>query len=80
MVRKEKVFIALVLVLALVIVVADVAISADAVRPSPGTRPHSFQFNHHDMVQPQAGCRCCNFVGRIPNLRCGKVCCVDGCC
>ncbi|EEF37355.1 conserved hypothetical protein [Ricinus communis] len=69
MVRKEKLFIALTWFL----VVMSIAICANA---TAGPR---LQTSEH-MVQPQAGCRCCFFIGRIPNIRCGNVCCEDGCC
>ncbi|KAJ8761039.1 hypothetical protein K2173_025746 [Erythroxylum novogranatense] len=64
MVRKATLLIALTWLL----VVASISISASA---TAGARMKLTE----DLVYPQAGCRCCYFVGKIPNLRCGKVCC-----
>ncbi|CAI0550303.1 unnamed protein product [Linum tenue] len=71
MVRKEKKLFIAFTWLMVVLIVAAIGVNA-----MPATRQQSFEH----LVQPQAGCRCCNFVGRVPNLRCGGVCCVDGCC
>ncbi|EEF37356.1 conserved hypothetical protein [Ricinus communis] len=69
MVRKEKLFIALTWFL----VVMSVAICANA---TAGPR---LQASDEHMELP-AGCRCCYFIGQIPYMRCGMVCCQDGCC
>ncbi|OAY43476.1 hypothetical protein MANES_08G073500v8 [Manihot esculenta] len=62
----------LVIALTWLLVVASIVMCANA---TAGPRLQTFEH----MVHPQ-GCRCCFFVGRVPNLRCGKVCCGDNCC
>ncbi|KAK4588714.1 hypothetical protein RGQ29_019646 [Quercus rubra] len=67
MVRKEK----LVIALAWLLLMATIIMSANAMA---GARLNKFEY----MVHPQ-GCRCCWFIWK-PVIRCGKVCCEDGCC
>ncbi|KAG2688724.1 hypothetical protein I3843_09G108800 [Carya illinoinensis] len=68
MVRKEK----LVIAVAWLLVMASIIMSANA---TVGVRLQLIE----RVVQPQAGCRCCWFIWK-PLIRCGKVCCEDGCC
>ncbi|WCJ28221.1 hypothetical protein M5689_009927 [Euphorbia peplus] len=68
--RKQTFLIALT---CMIVVLAFVFISANA---TAGPRLNTFE---HNTVFPQ-GCRCCSFIGQVPNLRCGKVCCADDCC
>ncbi|KAI5559804.1 hypothetical protein POPTR_016G002900v4 [Populus trichocarpa] len=73
MVRKETVSVAF---MASLLLVASFTICAHA---TEGPR----MLASEKVYYPQ-GCRCCFFVGRIPNMRCGKVCCTsirgENCC
>ncbi|KAK7303453.1 hypothetical protein RJT34_14360 [Clitoria ternatea] len=69
MVRKETLIIAF-LCLALV---AFTVVSANA----DNTKVHTP--TSKNMVYYPQGCRCCWFIWK-PMIRCGQVCCGDGCC
>ncbi|KAG5222821.1 hypothetical protein IMY05_C2060000100 [Salix suchowensis] len=64
MVRKETVLVAL---MASLLLVASFTVCAHA---TEGRR----MLASEKVYYPQ-GCRCCFFVGRIPNIRCGNACC-----
>ncbi|KAI4298848.1 hypothetical protein L6164_032363 [Bauhinia variegata] len=65
---------ALVIALSWLLLVAFIAVSAEG--DDAGLLPKA---SKNMVYYPQAGCRCCWFIWK-PLIRCGKACCVDGCC
>ncbi|KAI5583448.1 hypothetical protein POPTR_006G017750v4 [Populus trichocarpa] len=63
MMRKETLLVALTWFL----VVASITMCANA---TAGARLLA-----SEQVDYPQGCRCCFFIGRIPYMRCGKMCC-----
>ncbi|KAG6770940.1 hypothetical protein POPTR_006G002301v4 [Populus trichocarpa] len=63
MVRKETMLVAFTCLL----VVASIAVSANATAAP--------RLLATEQVYYPQGCRCCLFVGKVPNIRCARTCC-----